>query len=735
MDALDWRREGNRSIPACLTHHGVQRVVGRSSETVSSLFARPTMKSLMMWSVMFLIVTTLYGAIETGGLRTIRRSEKGRELNGCGPDGSIDCRPEVLNRREGSGGALTLGDANVRWRTPRELWSSGFNHEMLSGLATLKRDTSVVTTTADLSGKLVNGDLIRIGNENDTVKFEVGDLGPDDPNAGLLLVKDADTPFMIRLAYVYRGPSLIRRQIYKRQVSADEIIRRVRESAALRNEERLKALEKKERADKRRAIERKKLEEAEKRLQDAIVEEMKSNPPRLNCTGPVLSGVFDALKGSKVVRTSEDVREEIKDGERIQFNGYDAMYVVSQPRDVRTVTLSVPYVDEDHSSLKACKVVDQGGGTCTPLSGCFDVIMGSHVVRTSKDIRMEIEPGEIIRLMPPEGRVEASVTDPRDGRTLSLSGEYPSKSADCIEACKVRNTWDGGTIPLCGNVSVTKGSSVVTTSCDLRDSLSLGDLIKIGRHVSSLTSPFDDIKLTLEKPYPDADASGLKAYKQVREVPLSGTVSVVKGSKIVTTTSDLREEIRPGDMIKIYQRPNHPDVFTLIAPTDSTMLSIAIDHPGPSGSGYKAYKIAGTMNPLSGTVSVTKGSADVVSTMDLRGELIPGDTVQIENFDGVVEDVKEASFTLDAPYDDETMSGVPAFKKGKSAELSTLQQLNAQKMACTTIYCIQKIEEQERALTFGYSRQLRAGFETTAGNRDMTGAGNVVVPGDEGKGN
>ena len=442
-----------------------------------------------------------------------------RASTDCAP-GEI-CGPNILNREDGSGGSITLNSAKLSPGPLKKYWTSGFNNRLLPGAATLRKNTSVVKTTEDLSAELQNGDLIRIGDNNDTIRYEIGKNGNDDRERGLFLVANADTPHAIQLAYVYTGPSLYNRQIWKQDVSADEIIRRIREQSALRNKARLNELENREKEDEARKEEERKLKEAEKKLEDALVEDMKTQRP--NCSGPVLSGTFDALKGSKVVRTSEDVRAEVSDGERIQFNGYDAVYVVSQPRDVRTLTISVPYVDEDHQNLTACKVVDENSGTCTPLSGCFDVIHESHVVRTSVDVMTEIEPGEIIRLDASQGKIEASVTDPRDERTLTISGPYPGPSQDCIKACKVRNTWDGGLVALCGNVSVTQSSKTVTTSCDLRDSLSLGDLVKIGKHLSPISKPFDDTTLTLEVPYPDPSAKGVKAYKQIREVPLSGT--------------------------------------------------------------------------------------------------------------------------------------------------------------------------------------------------------------------
>lgn len=570
----------------------------------------------------------------------------------------------------------------------------------------------------------MEGDLIRLEVENVTVRYDVGEAGLnnlEDPYKGLLRVKSVGSK-AIQIVQTYKGPSLRRRHVFKRDVSADEIIRRVRDAAALRDRERLAALERKE-------AEAKRLEDAKKNLEDELVKEMEEPPkPKHNCSGPVLPGTFDALKNSEIVRTSTDVRGEISDGERIQFDGFDEVYVVNQPRDNRTLTLSVSFAHADHANLTACKYIDEGSDGCTPLSGCFHVVNRSHVIQSSVDVTDEIEPGEIIRVHADSGDVEATVTMPRDSRTLTISGPYPARSQHCVKACKVRNTFDGGRVPLCGTVSVTKDSKTVKTTCDLRDTLNLGDLVKIGRHVSPITSPFTDSVLTLVDAYPGNDAVRLKATKQVREIPLDGTISVVQGSKTITTTTDLRTKIRPGDMIKIYQRPNDPDIFDLVAPMDAVSLTIPVPHPGPSAFGLKAYKIAGTLNPLGGTVKVVKGSNRVESSNDLTGGLIVGDQVQIKGHDNVVVGVDAAGFDLDAPFEGESDEKATAFKKGKSAEQSTLEQLAMQKLSCTTIYCLTKIEEAERALTFSFPRALRAGLDGAGGNQGMDGAGALPKP-------
>ena len=153
-----------------------------------------------------------------------------RASTDCAP-GEI-CGPNILNREDGSGGSITLNSAKLSPGPLKKYWASGFNNRLLPGAATLRKNTSVVKTTEDLSAELQNGDLIRIGDNNDTIRYEIGKNGNDERDRGLFLVANADTPHAIQLAYVYMGPSLYNRQIWKQDVSADEIIRRIREQSA-----------------------------------------------------------------------------------------------------------------------------------------------------------------------------------------------------------------------------------------------------------------------------------------------------------------------------------------------------------------------------------------------------------------------------------------------------------------------------------------------------------------------
>ena len=60
-----------------------------------------------------------------------------------------------------------------------------------------------------------------------------------------------------------------------------------------------------------------------------------------------------------------------------------------------TLTLSVPYNEASHTSIKGYKVV----GSMLPLSGLFSVEANSKVVLSTTDVRSEIEVGDLIKVV------------------------------------------------------------------------------------------------------------------------------------------------------------------------------------------------------------------------------------------------------------------------------------------------------------------------------------------------
>ena len=65
------------------------------------------------------------------------------------------------------------------------------------------------------------------------------------------------------------------------------------------------------------------------------------------------------------------------------------------------------------------------------------------------------------------------------------------------------------------------------------------------------------------------------------------------------------------------------------------------------------YKVAGTLNPLSGKVTVSKGSVKVHTTMDISGEIGVGDGIRIDSEEFVVK-----AIDTEAPAADNTPKDV-----------------------------------------------------------------------------
>ncbi len=71
-------------------------------------------------------------------------------------------------------------------------------------------------------------------------------------------------------------------------------------------------------------------------------------------------------------------------------------------------------------------------------------------------------------------------------------------------------------------MAVEHGSSTVRTTCDLRNVLNAGDWLRLGTETTLVTSPFTADRLTIVTRYSGTSAAGVKAFKQSRDMPLTG---------------------------------------------------------------------------------------------------------------------------------------------------------------------------------------------------------------------
>ena len=258
---------------------------------------------------------------------------------------------------------------------------------------------------------------------------------PMRPDEGVVLVKEVNPSYIV-LNSPYQYISATHQQCWKQLLSADAFIARLRNQERAREDAILKELEEKEAkamanatllppqdednkgnvtglggggnktdtgdggdggkhgggdGGKKPLTEEEKLKKEQDDLKNQTV-----------CNGTILSGTVAVLHDSAIVTTTADLRPEVADGERVQIMEYQ--FVVTEGRDQITMTLSDIYPGESAGGLKVCKLDEEVEPECMPLSGCVAVLDGSRVVRTSVDIRDEIDTGEVIKI---NNKVEA----------------------------------------------------------------------------------------------------------------------------------------------------------------------------------------------------------------------------------------------------------------------------------------------------------------------------------------
>lgn len=416
--------------------------------------------------------------------------------------------------------------------------------------------------------------------------------------------------------------------------------------------------------------------------------------------GEQLPGTVDVLSSSPIVYTSDNLMGEVNVGETVMISGQ--RFTVSEPRDSRTLTLSSRYVGKSQTKLPICKMPDPSHDIgVVPLPGCVSVLHGSAIVRTSQDLSDAILNGETMRVL---NRLD-TVMSPRDERTVTLAHPWKGETKVCVKAYKVSPTWAAGQVPFPCHISVRRDDDVVDTACDLRDFLNVDDIVKIGTRTYAIRGPFTAKNFRIMSPYKGASASGLQAYKQARRVRLSGFLTVTRDQPVVTSTVDLRSELSPGDSVEIARQQ-----YRVVAPVDATEFTLAEPYKERSAAHLVGYRIAGTDDLVSGCLDVTKDSTKAMTTADIRSEVSPGDKLRLNGREYTLTEPMGGEFvTLDTPYLGESQLCVNGYKVGKSAQQLTLEALAREKLKCTSILCLAKIEQQERGLPFQTPRTLAGG--------------------------
>eukprot|EP00943_MAST-04B_sp_MAST-4B-sp1_P003017 g3017.t1 len=452
----------------------------------------------------------------------------------------------------------------------------------------------------------------------------------------------------------------------------------------------------------------KRLEETVKQRKRPVVKRPKNhtvhwtNPPQSWTAGIPLCGYVSVVKDSVIVRSTCDLRSEISIGEGIRIGTHETTVV--NPRDGNTLTLSDPYPNVTNPKTKAYKI-DYKPHTalgCKALPGKVDVTYNNTLVRTTMDLRTAIGTGETIRIH----NEEFTVTLPRDEITLTLSNPYPFKSNGLEDACKKVRPWDGGVSPIGCCVATTEYSNIVRTTRDFRNDLKLGDMIRIRTETFKIEAPFTGTSFIVSPESRLVSGSGLWAYKVSDCSELPGTVSVAKGQSVVTTEKDLRSILTMGDTVEIGS-----EEYEVTASVDPSEFYINRAWEYAPMTGIKIQRCVAPKSTSSATrlpcsVELQRNSMTAKTTCDLTNDISIGETVKLcgETF-LLIPPQDAGTMTLARPWKQPDARCV-AWREGESDKERVLDELQIKRMKCQSLYCLAKIEEEERAIAMTLDRSM-----------------------------
>jgi len=153
------------------------------------------------------------------------------------------------------------------------------------------------------------------------------------------------------------------------------------------------------------------------------------------------------------------------------------------------------------------------------------------------------------------------------------------------------------------------------------------------------------------------------AYRQ-----LPGTVAVISGSAIVSSSQDLTGLLAVGDVVVVGATSSAG--LSVAAPPAFGGFRLTAPYPGPTGSGLPAA-VQYRRTPLSSTLDVRHGSPYAASHADLRGEVAAGDTLEVVTTAAgartarqfvAVPPLTATSITLSEAYAGDTEAGVTVYR-------------------------------------------------------------------------
>jgi hypothetical protein len=448
-----------------------------------------------------------------------------------------------------------------------------------------------------------------------------------------------------------------------------------------------------------------------------------------------------AVPGSVLLLTSCDLTDEIGTGDGIRVGTFET--TVTTPRDARTLTLNEPFQGLGGEHLKAYKIdlVGTHLDGFAPLPGCVTVTRGSHALHTSVDLRHRLGANEVVRVRNKDFTIMAF---PRTADTLALTTPFPYRSSSyslsenpnnaCEKAYKRIRPWDGGITPLTCCVHTEELSNVVETTHDLSRELLPGQSVRIRTETFRVVGTVTPAGFSVEPVSRLPSSGGLRAFVQHGEncSRLEGHASVAHGSSLVTTSADLRAVLAIGDSVRIGD-----EQFEVVAPTDpmSFVISREWDAATVEGvtvsrclfprtaadattdailrgktTGSDFYGTIGTA-PLSTFLRVTRASTMAVADTDPSPDGVgAGDVVSLcgdagYRIESIVGGGAGSTFRLSRPWAGTSglcrMWRVPVLPRQQA-----LARLALKKSKCLSLYCLAKLEEEERSIAFDVDRAL-----------------------------
>ena len=368
------------------------------------------------------------------------------------------------------------------------------------------------------------------------------------------------------------------------------------------------------------------------------------------------------------------------------------------------------------------------------------MLRGSTSVTTSMDIRSMITTGEIVRLRNQDYTVVAPLTE----QLLSLAKPFQLRTSGigCERGYKMTRAWDGGLTPLTCCVTTQKNSNVIQTDHDLTREVKKGDVVRVRTETFVVSSVVTEHEFTVTPPSRMKSSSMLRAFKQMNCTEIPGTIGVTKGTSMLTTSKDLRTLLMVGDTVEIgteqYEVVAAPDPMSIVISRDwieATASRLTMKkclfptEESNDGGGVQQQQEGGTMQggmggipgaavPLSMSMILTSGSlnglATIASSTVLSDRIMPGDNIRLCGVVYSIQSVVDADkndaasneiYRLNRPYQG-TTGRCRAWRVPLSRKQTILQSLSARKAQCLSLYCLAKIEEEERTVSFDLESEI-----------------------------